>query len=281
MKKVFIYIISSALALASFSACDMFRLDNFDGPDAQVTGRLLDVQTGEKIGVEAATTVGIDWSTWSYVTTVECGALVVVEQGWAGEEDQDWLVRYDGQFTNNLIFAADYTYSTKKLPCYEPENNAITIKKGPNTLDLELLPYCRIVEPEITVKKDAFGNYSKIVATFKVELTDATKANKVANVAFCGNTQIFVGCNYQNLASGDAGAKKKNVTPGTKVTLEIDMNNSKNADLFQYTRDRYFRIAAMANGNGYNTGNNYNFSPVYRISADFETIEEVEWTENK
>lgn len=282
MKRILYSIIAVAIAALSVSACDMFKLDNFDGPDAQISGRLLDAETGDLIGIEAATSMGIDWSTWSTYTTVDVGSLVVLEQGWIEDKQnpgQDWLVRFDGQYRNNLIFAGDYKFTCKKLPCYEPADSSFTVKKGANKMDLELLPYCRIVDPVFSVTKNFAGEYSKLVVKFKVELTDPTKANTVANVAFCANTQMFVGANYQNLAKGDGGAKKKNVAAGSTITLEIDMKNTSNADLFRYSRERYLRVGAMANGNGYNSNNLYNFSKIYKISADFETIEEVEWDE--
>ena len=280
MKRTLYYILAVILAAFSVSACDMFKLDNFDGPNAQISGRLIDAETKELIGIEAAANVGFDWSTWSSYTSVEAGALVVMEQGWAAKDPgQDWLVRYDGQYRNNLVFAGDYKFTCKKLPCYEPADSSFTVREGANKMDLELVPYCRIVDPQFSVKKNFAGEYTKLVVTFKVELTDPSKANKVANVAFCANTQMFVGANYQNLAKGDAGAKKKDVTAGSTVTLEIDMKNTSNADLFRYNRERYLRVGAMANGNGYNSNNLYNFSKTYRISADFETIEEVEWDE--
>ncbi|MBR6458291.1 MAG: DUF3823 domain-containing protein [Bacteroidales bacterium] len=280
MKRILYFIIAVAIAAVSVSACDMFKLDNFDGPNAQISGRLLDAQTGEQIGIEAAASVGFDWSTWSSYTTVDAGALVVMEQGWAATDPgQDWLVRFDGQYRNNLIFAGDYKYTCRKLPCYEPVDSTFTVKEGANKMDLELMPYCRVVDEEFSVEKDAFGNYSKLVATFKVELGDPSKANKVANVVFGANTQLFVGANYQNLAKDDTGAKQKNVSANTTITLKIDMNSSKNADLFRYNRERYLRIGAMANGNGYNSNNLYNFSKTYKISADFEDVEVVEWDE--
>ena len=280
MKRIIYFITAVVLAAFSVSACDMFKLDNFDGPNAQISGRLLDAETGDQIGIEAAANVGFDWSTWSSYTSVEAGALVVMEQGWAGADPgQDWLVRFDGQYRNNLVFAGDYKFTCRKLPCYEPADSSFTVKEGANKMDLELVPYCRIVDPEFSVEKNFAGEYSKLVVKFKVELTEPTKANKVANVAFCANTQMFVGANYQNLAKNDSGAKKKNVTAGSTITLEIDMKNTSNADLFRYNRERYLRVGAMANGNGYNSNNLYNFSPIYRISADFEDIEEVTWDE--
>lgn len=269
MKKI-IYAFAGFLALSlGLSSCTMFKYDVLDGPNAQINGCLLDVVTGEKICVEASSS--------------DAGALVVVEQGWDGEADQSWLVRYDGMYTNNLIFAGDYVFSTKKLPCYQPENAAFTVKQGKNRMNISLLPFCRILNPDI---KYAGG---KIVATFSVELGDPSKANEITNVALCGNTQLFVGCNYMNLASKDPGSKAKDVKPGETITLEIDPALPANADLFgkntvtgkPYVQDRYFRIAAMAKGNGYNGNNYYNFSPIFKFSADFSTVEEVVWDENE
>lgn len=293
MKK---FIISAALLLPLLSAvsCSMFELDNYDGPNAQVSGKLLDVVTGEKVGLEAGTAQTFDWSTWSMVTAVNYGSLVVSEQGFISpnytgdpadyvvDDQQDWLVRFDGQYTNKLVFAGTYKFSCKKLPCYEPEagKDSFKLEKGRNLVDIGVLPFCRIKNPKITYDAGA----QKLIATFYVELGDPSRANKVANVMFCGNTQLFVGANNMNLAKNDPGAKMQNVTPGELVTLEINANkadpNFKNNDLFKYdSQVRYFRIAAEAEGNGYNSSKYYNFSPVYKISADFSTVEEVNWDE--
>ena len=75
--------------------------------------------------------------------------------------------------------------------------------------------------------------------------------------------------------------------PGELITLEIDADVTRtpaNANLFKYsTQDRYFRIAALAEGNGYNQASDkfYNFSPIYKVSADFSSIQEVQWDEVK
>ena len=49
MKK---FIIFFALLSAAVS-CSMFELDNFEGPNAEVTGNLYDMVTGEKLSIEA------------------------------------------------------------------------------------------------------------------------------------------------------------------------------------------------------------------------------------
>lgn len=275
MKK-FTQIIAVLLSVAFVTSCDLLKRDTFDGPDAEVTGRLLDAKTGELINIEAAQVTTGSW--WNQ-TTYNYGALVIMEQGWKDangqpvSQEQHWFVRYDGHYTNNLVFAADYKVSMKLLPVYEPDKADFSLNKGSNTVDFSVIPFCRIINPAI--KYDSGSK--KIIATFSVELGDETKAKNITNVALCANTQLFVGCNYFNMAKNDKGAKKSNVSPGETITLEIDTTLPANAELFKYTRDRYIRIAAMAKGSGYNSNNLYNFSKIYKISADFSKIEEVKW----
>jgi len=283
-------IITLVLSLGLFASCELLELDNFDGPNAQVTGRFLDAKTGEKMGIESSVSSVWDWGTWSMKTTT-VGSMVVIEQGWKGNdgqqvsEDQNWMVRFDGQYTNNLVFAADYKLDTKNLPCYEPENVDFTLKKGSNTVDFTVTPFCRIEVEDIHY--DAATK--QIVATFKVELGDAAKANSINTVALCANTQVFVGYNYFNMAKNDPNAKREGsfdwatwsqkpaATPGESVTLAIDTAAPQNAELFKYEQDRYIRIAALAAGNGFNGNNYYNFSKIYKVSADYSDIQEVEW----
>ena len=172
MKK---FIISIAILLPLFS-CSMFKLDNYEGPNAEVTGKLLDVVTGEMVSLEAAMSQTFSWATWSMVTTIDYGAIVVYEQGyvpptWGGDpaeydgkdSGQDWLVRFDGQFTNTMVFAGTYKFSTqKKLPCYDPEEGKDTfvLKEGKNRMDIGVMPFCRIKDPKIEVVG------KKLVATF-------------------------------------------------------------------------------------------------------------------
>jgi hypothetical protein len=289
MKKL-THIIACFLSLGAAVSCSMFELDSFEGPNAQVSGRFLDSKTGEQMGIESSVYSYWDWGSWS-MKTESAGALVVIEQGWKDKdgndvsEDQNWLVRFDGKYTNNLVFAADYKVDTRYLPCYPPTNDNFTLKKGGNTVDFTVTPYCRIVNENISYNAAA----KKIVATFQVELGDGTKANSIDNVAFCANTQVFVGCKFFNLAKDDPGAKraggfdwatwssKPACQPGETVTLEINLEEPKNAELFKYDQDRYVRIAAQAGGNNYNSQAYYNFSKIYRISADYKTIEPVVW----
>ena len=145
MKK-FTQIIAVLLSVAFVTSCDLLKRDTFDGPDAEVTGRLLDAKTGELINIEAAQVTTGSW--WNQ-TTYNYGALVIMEQGWKDangqpvSQEQHWFVRYDGHYTNNLVFAADYKVSMKLLPVYEPDKADFSLNKGSNTVDFSVIPFCR------------------------------------------------------------------------------------------------------------------------------------------
>jgi hypothetical protein len=91
MKK-FVNILAVTLSVAVAASCSMFELDNYEGPNAKVSGKLVDAETGELIGVEAAFSqeidwANVDWATWTFpMITVSKGSLVVNELGWKDKE---------------------------------------------------------------------------------------------------------------------------------------------------------------------------------------------------
>lgn len=282
MKRLLIKIACLVAAGSLVTSCDLLKLDNYDGPNAQVSGRILDAETGEPIQIEAYTETGGNW--WAPTTTVISGSLVVIEDvsdRWGEEfyEEQDWFVKWYGEYRNDRVFAGSYSVDFRKLPVYSPEEDTvIEIGEGSNSYNFELLPYCRIVNPEISY--DAAGE--TITATFSVELTDPSKAGTLAQVVFCSNTSNFVGQNFR-MNSGDTGSIASGITvnaDGTTdtITLTIDASDGgvNNAE-FQYERPHYLRIAALANGNGFNTSSMWNFSPVYVLNED-KTVNVYDWS---
>lgn len=313
MKKFIKYIAVLLPVVAITASCSMFKLDNFDGPNAQIHGKIIDPVTNEPVGIEATYSSELDIATlfasgftiWNYVT-VSKGALVVNELGWKDRsgnevyEDQRWYVRFDGSYRNDLIFAAKYKAYMKELPCYEPDTTPeFEVSRGMNTLDIKAVPFCRIKsadgssnEPEITY--DATND--RLVARFSVELSDPTKANSILNLKLCASKQLYVGANYFNMVNydgttGDAGSHKDGgsyfgmvfpaATPGTPVELTLNCSKTgPNAELFEYKgkQDIYVRIAAQAGGNNFNGENLYNFSKVYKVSKDMK-VTPVVWDE--
>ena len=137
----------------------------------------------------------------------------------------------------------------------------VVFKKGDNTLDWEVVPYARVIDPKIEYKN------GKFVATFKCELGDATKANKIVDAKLLCYPDAFVGI-YCNYCANDPGAKLTDVVADgkTEYTLTIDPTLPVNGTEFKYEgKYHYFRIAVCAEGQGYNTGRHYNYCQTVKI----------------
>lgn len=240
MKKT-ISIFSCVLALCTAVSCDWFELDNLDDWDATVEGRILDSTTGQPVQMEQGT------------------ALTIVETGWDSEKPQSWKVKNNGTYKNTLVFAGSYYMNTTQNN-FIADKVEFNLKKGSNTVDFTVTPYCRVTDVNITFDKGA----GKIKATCRIEsnLPDNI-VNNIGEVRLCCYPDRFV--NYkENNCTKDAGAVKANVSPtsGETITLEIDTNLKDNAYEFQYNRPHYLRIAAI--------GAHYAIVPLYEKQIDWD-----------
>ena len=227
MKRIF-SILSCALLLTTAVSCDWFELDNQAGWDAQIKGRLLDTKTGQPIQCEQG------------------AAITVIEQGWTNpatgdpvSQNQSWLVKNDGTYCNNLVFAGDYVMNTVNYANFTADPAKFTINKGENTVDFKVTPFCRILNPQVSFD----GQYIK--ATFQVE-AGLPEVNNLGRVLLCVYPDRFVRQGYNN-AANDPGAVLVNVDPtdSKTYTLTIDTKLDKNSAEFQYDRPHYIRIAAV------------------------------------
>jgi hypothetical protein len=219
----------------------MFKIDNYEAPNAQVRGSILDAVT--------RTLVETDIQNGS--------ALRVYELGWPTEAAQTWVIKQDGTYQNDLIFAAHYKVEFINGNFYPFTVNDVEFKKGQNTQDFEVTPYIRVKNPSITKE----GNTIK--ATFSLE---AGKPEvKVAAINLFAFTDIYVGNIVKFATSGGSQTFSPAATiDGTVYTLTIDLSNTTNANLFKYNRNYYFRIGALASVSGVGTVR-YNYAPLVVI----------------
>ena len=151
MKKIFVFL--SLIVLAT--SCDWFVFDNQEYYNASVEGKLLDTKTGQPLQFAFPNTCKIS----------------IIEEGWTdkagnpAEEAQSWYVKCNGVYVNKLVWAAKYRMETKDQNFY-PVSIPFELKKGDNTVNFEVTPYCRVLDPQITFEDN------KIVARFKVEVED-------------------------------------------------------------------------------------------------------------
>ena len=229
MKRI-LYILSCALALTTVVSCDWFELDNQDGWDAKVKGQILDSKTNQPLQSEQG------------------AAITIIEQGWKDPvsgnqitQNQSWLIKNDGTYRNDLVFAGEYIMNTVSDANFIADPASFTLKKGENTVDFKVTPFCRIVSPSVTYDS-ATG---KIKATFKVE-SDIANVNNIGRAMICVYPDRFVRQGY-NKCEKDPEASVTNIDPasGELITLYVDTKLDKNADEFQYNRPHYIRIAAV------------------------------------
>lgn len=234
MKRI-ISILSCALALMTAVSCDWFELDNQEGWDAKVQGRILDSKTGQPL------------------QSAQGSSITVIEQGWTDpvsgnpiSQNQSWLIKNDGTYRNNLVFAGDYVMNTVSGANFFADPVSFKLNKGDNTVDFTVTPFCRILNPVVTYDSATKG----IKATFTIE-AGTSKVNNIGNVYLCVYPDRFVR-NGLNKCENDPGAHAVNVNPDgtTTITLTVDPNRvvdgkKVNADEFQYDRPHYIRIAAV------------------------------------
>ena len=243
MRRILNILLVPCLLLA-FTACDMFQLDNFDGPNAKFYGSIKDAQTGELVE-----------------TDIQNGTEIrAIELDWASESTQTWYIKQNGEFRNDLVFAGEYRIEFQNGNIYPFEIKNFNIKKGNNEHHFEVTPYLRIKNPSI--RKE--GN--KIVATFSVE---AGKPEvKLRAIRLYAHNDIYVGEQVKFDTKGDGFSQSfspaKDVD-GTTYTLSIDLDNADNQNFFKYDRNFYFRIGAVASMPASYGTIRYNYAPLVVI----------------
>ena len=114
MKKLLYLIPCLMLALTS---CEMFQLDNFDGHDAKVYGAFIDTKTNQPVPMEIYNQPGLG----------TMGVMRVTETGWDSEAVQSWMVKYTGNYRNNLVWAGDYKMDFSYLNVYNQSDVTFTL----------------------------------------------------------------------------------------------------------------------------------------------------------
>ncbi|OJV87540.1 MAG: hypothetical protein BGO34_10805 [Bacteroidia bacterium 44-10] len=222
-----------AFAALTLTACDLFKIDNYDGPNASFNGGIKDIKTGELVETDIQNGSRLQFQELGYPT----GLLTRV-------------VMQDGQFRDDMFFAGRYSIDFNACNFYPFKIEEIEVKKGNNTMDFEVTPYIRV--QNVNIKKE--GN--TIVATFNLEA--GKDEVRLSNVQLYAHTDIYVGDQITTYTPGGSGFRQsfspvKVIDPSETYTLTIDLTNEVNANYFKYDRNYYFRVGAMASVSGVGT----------------------------
>ncbi len=236
MKKKYYLILLFTGLLFGITSCDLFKIDNFDGPDAQVYGEIRDSQGGGLVET--------DLVNGSVIGAYELG-------DYEEPERRDWYIMESGEYRNNLVFSNTYKFEFSSCNFYPFTTDEMVIKPGENEINFNVVPYIRIKNLSIT--HDTGNN--KIVATFNIEGGQSTV--KVASMALYVFTDMHVGEYITKTVSAGTGqpsmtfSPAATIDPATTYTLSIDLGA--NTSVFNIHRNYYFRVGAKASESGVGT----------------------------
>jgi hypothetical protein len=222
-----------AFAAFALTACDLFEIDNYDGPNASFNGGIKDIKTGELVE-----------------TDIQNGSRLQLQEIGYPPGLLTRVVMQDGRFRDDMFFAGFYSIDFNACNFYPFKIEEIEIKKGNNSVDFEVTPYIRV--QNVNIKKE--GN--AIVATFNLEA--GKDEVRLSNVQLYAHTDVYVGDQITTYTPGGTGFRQsfspaKEIVPSETYTLSIDLTNEVNSEYFKKNRNYYFRVGAMASVSGVGT----------------------------
>lgn len=222
-----------AFAALALTSCELFEIDNYEGPNASFNGGIRDIKTGELVETDILNGSRLQFQELGYPP----GLLTRV-------------VMQDGQFRDDMFFAGRYSIDFNACNFYPFKVDEVVVKKGNNTMDFQVTPYIRVQNVKI-VKE---GNTIK--ATFNLEA--GKDEVRLSNVQLYAHTDIYVGDQISTYTPGGSAHRQafdpaKAINSSETYTLTIDLTNEVNANYFKYERNYYFRVGAMASVSGVGT----------------------------
>lgn len=208
------------------------ELDNYDAPTASISGKFIDAQTGELVEQDL----------------INGTVIQLAEHGYDPVGLQYLVVKNDGTYENKLLFENTYTVQPVRGNFYPLDQQDVKIGSS-TTLDFEVTPYLRIIDPQISYTN------GKITATFRIDQTGSANVRKIGLFA---HPDPVVGQPVQ-MYSVEADLNR-DVTGDEVFTLEIDVLN--NSSIFSKYNDFFFRIGAIANA----AESKYNYVAAERIT---------------
>lgn len=231
MKKLKISFLLLSL-LAWFTSCELNEIDNYEQPNAGLSGRIIDAETGELVQQDI----------------IRGAVIEIKEHGYDPVTPQYLIIKNDGTYANTRLFANTYTVQPVRgnFKIVDPQEVAIN---GQTTLDFEVTPYIRIKDAKI--EKD--GDF--IIATFKMEQTSVSNILKIGLYA---HRDPHVGEPMQ-LAKEEVNVNAI-VDPNQEFTIEMDLFSD--PDLVNNEgKIMYFRIGALIDV----PEAKYNYAPAVEI----------------
>lgn len=212
-------------------SCELDQLDNYDGPDATISGGIYDNQTGELVEQDIINGMQIEY----------------IEHGFDNPQTQYMVVKNDGTYRNNLMFSGRYTIQPVRGNFVPVEAQEIEVS-GDTEQDFEVQPYIRLRNVEIQKQE------SKIVATFNLE---QTVTNPVRRIGLFAHEQVNVGEPLNRVSS----VVNVNAVTNDVTRYRLEINLEAHTGQLQSGKEYYFRVGALIDA----PEAKYNYAPAVRI----------------
>ena len=220
------------IGLFLFTSCE---LDNYEGPNASLSGAFVDAQTGELIESDIinGTRIGL------------------IEHGFETPAIQYLIVKNDGTYRNDMLFSGTYSVPPIMGGNFVPQQDTLILELSGNTVhDFEVLPYIRIRDASIT------NDGMRVTATFRLEQTIDTL--NVVRVGLYAHREPTVGEPMQN--GRQQQALNRVVDPNEEFSLTLTLRPRDFPPGQQY----HFRIGAVIDV----PEAKYNYAPAVRLMID-------------
>ncbi|QRR01424.1 DUF3823 domain-containing protein [Dyadobacter sandarakinus] len=211
MKKITTFF-SVLLLIIVAAACS---IDNYPAPDAQLYGTFLDAETNEPVEQDI----------------IRGSVIEYIEQGYASQTKQTMIVKNDGTYRNNLIFANTYSIAPVRGNFVPLSPQEVQVA-GETQLDFKVQPYIRVKDAKI----EKVG--SKIVATFKLQ---QTMINNVRKIGLYAHPQPSVG-EPMRVALVE---QEINATTDPNKTYTLELDAAANANVLKTGSQYFFRVGAL------------------------------------
>ncbi len=214
MKKISLYL-ATFFSILLMTGCELEKIDNYDGPNASIYGGIYDIETNELIQQDIIRGSGIEY----------------IENHYQNPETQYMVIKNDGTFRNNMMFANTYTIWPVRGNFVDIPKRGIEVK-GVTKIDFHVLPYIRIKNAKI----EKIGN--KVIATFNLK---QNVANNVKKIGLFAHPEPNVG-EPLNIVSTQLPL---DMVAYETTTYTLQINLAENSGKLIPGQQYYFRIGAL------------------------------------
>ena len=158
MKKILFYALTAASAL--LCSCELFELDNYDGPGETIRGAVVDAATGNPVLTDQGS---------------EGIRVRMTELSWGDnvEHNPDFFCRPDGTFQNTKVFKGRYNVRVDGpfIPIVREDERGVPLADESKTLDIDGVTDVRFeVQPFLNVEfvGDPMVSNGRITARVRV-----------------------------------------------------------------------------------------------------------------